>query len=283
MFTIIGGDGNEYGPVPASQVRAWIAGGRANLQTRAKKLGADEWRTLGDFPEFSPAAAVPVPPPPLPEVAALPSGPVDARTLADELIARAEKLRIGACLGRGWDLWMNHFGQLMLVNFVFLLISLAVAFVPFGSMVFGGVLAAGMFHYVLKLLHGESAAVLDLFSGFNQAAGPLILAGIVVTLLTAVGLICFILPGIYLGVAWTFTYPLVLEKKLEFWTAMEVSRRVITRNWWQMFLLMIVAGLLAALGLTILLVGVLLTMPISMCALACAYDALCNPENPSAA
>lgn len=60
MFTIIGGDGKEYGPATAAQVRSWIAAGRANLQTKAKALGTDEWRALGDFPEF---AAPAVPPP----------------------------------------------------------------------------------------------------------------------------------------------------------------------------------------------------------------------------
>lgn len=53
MFIIIGGDGKEYGPVNAEQIRAWIAGGRANLDTRAKALGSDEWRRLGDFAEFA--------------------------------------------------------------------------------------------------------------------------------------------------------------------------------------------------------------------------------------
>ncbi len=52
MFTIIGGDGQEYGPASADQLRAWIAAGRANLDTRAKAVGSDEWQRLGDFPEF---------------------------------------------------------------------------------------------------------------------------------------------------------------------------------------------------------------------------------------
>ena len=33
MYTIIGGDGKEYGPVTAEQIRSWIAAGRANLET----------------------------------------------------------------------------------------------------------------------------------------------------------------------------------------------------------------------------------------------------------
>ena len=59
MFIIIGGDGREYGPVTADQVRAWINGGRANLETRAKQAGANEWRRLGDFPEFGAPAEPP--------------------------------------------------------------------------------------------------------------------------------------------------------------------------------------------------------------------------------
>lgn len=61
MFIIIGGDGKEYGPVTADQIRAWIASGRANLDTQAKALGTDEWRRVGDFAEFSsPDGAPPV-------------------------------------------------------------------------------------------------------------------------------------------------------------------------------------------------------------------------------
>ena len=59
MFFIIGGDGKEYGPVTVEQIRAWLAAGRANLDTQAKALGTDEWRRVGDYAEFSPAAGVP--------------------------------------------------------------------------------------------------------------------------------------------------------------------------------------------------------------------------------
>jgi uncharacterized RDD family membrane protein YckC len=62
MFTIIGGDGKEYGPATADQIRAWISAGRANLETKAKALGSEEWRRLGDFAEFAGTSA----PPPIP-------------------------------------------------------------------------------------------------------------------------------------------------------------------------------------------------------------------------
>lgn len=59
MFMIVGGDGKEYGPVTAEQVQAWIAAGRANLDTKAKAVGSDEWRRLGDYAEFGGAGALP--------------------------------------------------------------------------------------------------------------------------------------------------------------------------------------------------------------------------------
>jgi len=64
MFTIIGGDGKEYGPATAEQLRSWINAGRANLETKAKLAGETEFRRLGDFPEFG-GTATPVEPPPL--------------------------------------------------------------------------------------------------------------------------------------------------------------------------------------------------------------------------
>ena len=65
MFTIIGTDGKQYGPVSTSQVRSWVAAGRANLDTQTRAVGSDEWRRLGDFPELSdrPVST----PPPLPD------------------------------------------------------------------------------------------------------------------------------------------------------------------------------------------------------------------------
>lgn len=59
MFTIIGGDGKEYGPASADKIRAWIAAGRANLDTQARAAGSDEWRRLGDYAEFAPAGETP--------------------------------------------------------------------------------------------------------------------------------------------------------------------------------------------------------------------------------
>jgi uncharacterized RDD family membrane protein YckC len=79
MFIIIGGDGKEYGPATAEQIRAWITAGRASLDTRAKALGSDEWRRLGDYAEFT----TPETPPVLAGVPQLPSDVAPAAAFAN--------------------------------------------------------------------------------------------------------------------------------------------------------------------------------------------------------
>ena len=76
MFTLLGADGKEYGPVTAGTVIEWIRDGRANLQTKAKLGREDEWKTLGDFEEFNARAPVADAPPVL--AAAPDPAPVEA-------------------------------------------------------------------------------------------------------------------------------------------------------------------------------------------------------------
>jgi hypothetical protein len=58
MYTIVGGDGQRYGPVSADQLRQWVAQGRANGQTLTYREGGD-WRALSTYPEFADLAAPP--------------------------------------------------------------------------------------------------------------------------------------------------------------------------------------------------------------------------------
>jgi len=100
MFTIIGGDGREYGPVPSDQVKRWLAEGRANLSTRAKRVGEETWGTLGDFAEFT-AGGTPPPmtPPPVAPAAPAYQAPYAAQAVAapqSELELASRWVRLGA-------------------------------------------------------------------------------------------------------------------------------------------------------------------------------------------
>jgi len=279
MYTIIGGDGKEYGPVSAEQVRAWIAAGRASPDTRAKALGTDTWRRLADFPAFGGSGDEP----PVIATAATTATAVDAEGIAADLIGRAAKLDIGSCYERSWNLLKAHLWSLVGTSFLIAAVSGGLSFVPHvgfaGAMLFGGVFNGGLYYFFLLKIRGRPATLSDAFAGFSVALVPLMLAGLAVSSLTFLGCVALLLPGIYLAVSYAFTYMLVIDQKLSFWTAMEVSRRVITAQWWRVFGLMLLAIPFALLGVALLLVGLLFALPLIVGALVYAYEDLCHPPS----
>ena len=117
-----------------------------------------------------------------------------------------------------------------------------VAFIPIiGSilhLLFGGVIMGGLYLACLRRMRGEQVSVGAVFDGFKLCFVQLMLAGAISSLLMQIGLICCLLPGLYLFVAWVFVPALVADKRMEFWSAMELSRKIATRVWFPVFLLL---------------------------------------------
>ncbi|HMD61240.1 MAG TPA: GYF domain-containing protein [Opitutaceae bacterium] len=268
MYTIIGGDGKEYGPVTADQVRAWIAGGRANQETKIKVVGTDEWKRIADVPELAGAGAEGAVPP----LAAAAVG------------GSAPKLEIISCYERSWELLKANFWPLVGVSFLIMVISSVIGRVilfPFGfitSLFLAGVLTGGWYYYFLLKIRGQTATVGDAFAGFTRAFITLVATWLLISIFVALGFCFLILPGIYLAVAYQFTYILATDKRLGIWDSMETSRRVITGQWWRFLGLLLLGIPFFILGLAALGVGIFVAMPLIVGAVAYAYEDLCNPK-----
>ena len=188
-YTIIGGDGKQYGPITGDDLRKWISEGRLNAQSLAKADSDAEFRALSTFPEladaFAPQAAEPSAPP----------------VFDSTMLAEGDyELDIGDCISKGWELVKKNFwpavgvtALVMLamgaVNQIFGLfsrsainemvvqhqftpgaIAIVIAVTIISAPVYT-VFTAGLFKYFLKLIRGESAGVGDAFSGFGRASG----------------------------------------------------------------------------------------------------------------
>jgi uncharacterized membrane protein len=77
---------------------------------------------------------------------------------------------------------------------------------------------------------------------------------------------------IYLGVLWTFSILLVVDKGYGFWDAMQLSLRAVRRRWWMTLLFLFVTNLIAGVGALFCLVGFLYTAPLANAAKAHLYD-----------
>jgi hypothetical protein len=283
-YRIIGADGRQYGPATTEQIKEWIASGRANGQTQVQAEGSVDWKPLANFPEFAEAlaakaAAAPAPQAPAPQAPAPFPGPAPSAAPAvqeADFLARDYEVSIGSCLSRSWDLLMKNFWLLLGATLVLGLIEGTVGFLA-------GVCAGGGYFLFLKLIRGERAEFGDAFAGFSLAFLQLFLAGLVVGLLASVGLVCCILPGIYLIVAWTFAVPLVIDKKMEFWPAMELSRKMVHKHWWVLFGLHLVNFLVILLGFCLCCVGAFVAQPLILGALAYAYEDIFGKRSAPAA
>jgi uncharacterized membrane protein len=66
--------------------------------------------------------------------------------------------------------------------------------------------------------------------------------------------------------------PLVIDRNLAFWDAMELSRKMVSKHWFIVFAFLLVAGLLAGCGALACCVGIFVTIPIASVAIMYAYE-----------
>jgi hypothetical protein len=247
-------------------LRDWIAAGRANGQTLVQREGETDWKPLSSLTEFadaltatpSPALLPPAEPPPIPAAP-------DPNALANEVIARGVPVNIGSCLGRAWDMMMSDFWPIIGVSALILIIVSSVGLIA-------GPLFGGLFCFYLKKIRRQPVQLSDAFAGFSSLFLPLFLGALVASLLTSVGFAACFFPGVYLAVAWKLTLPIITDKRLGFWEAMEVSRKVVTKNWWMLFLFTLVCWLINFGGFLLCIIGLLVTIPWTMIALTFLYE-----------
>lgn len=104
-----------------------------------------------------------------------------------------------------------------------------------------------------------------------QKLMPQIISGTVSSL--PVFLVCMI-PMIFFTVCFQFILPLIIDKQMDFATAMKTSWRMVMKHWWHVFGLVIVAGIVSLLGVLGCCIGALFTAPIGMMAVMFAYETI---------
>ena len=183
-----------------------------------------------------------------------------------------------AWLRGGWSLFLPNAGPFVGFGVVAIVVSVlaTIAFeqIPVVGWLLPTVVTAPLFAGFLaasfKLVRGEILEFGDFLRGFDFLV-PLALGAIVSNALVTMGMILLIAPRIYIAVGYTFMNALILEEKLDFWQAMEGSRRVVHRRWLSFFgfgLLLMMINLAGALALG---VGLLISMPVTYAAMAVAY------------
>ena len=186
--------------------------------------------------------------------------------------------------------------------------------VALASLVVGPALQGGLYAFMLRCVRGQQAEVGNIFDGLRYQFGQLFLGGLLVAVLAigtalpgialgvaggimvsqhtampaaialiTVGTIAMLVPLVYLSVCWAFTLPLIMDKRLEFWDAMKLSRAVIRKHWWRSFAFLFVVGLVTVVGVFACFIGYFFTLPLGTAAMCYGYEKLFSDPTPEKA
>jgi uncharacterized membrane protein len=120
----------------------------------------------------------------------------------------------------------------------------------------------------------------DFFKGLsNKYFLQIFLISLVGGAITALGILLLIIPGIYIAVSYSFAVQIAIDWELDFWEALEASRKLISKNWFSMFGFILVLTLINMAGILALGVGIIFTAPLTICTLLVAYDDILGNHN----
>lgn len=121
-------------------------------------------------------------------------------------------------------------------------------------------LTMGLHMMCVRRALGQPISFGTAFSYFS-VAGSAVAGALLSLLLSCLGAALFIIPGIYLTVAYQMTTRLIGDQNLSAWRAMEISRRAVGHQWFAVLGLNLAVGLLTALSALLLLIPLIWTLP----------------------
>lgn len=186
-------------------------------------------------------------------------------------------------ISQAWQLWKNHIvfswlvlGCIFAVNIVFGLLdpygkSVLVSLLSMLVMLFFQLGAVGLF---LKLVRSGQEGDIKEIIGQKEIYPQALLGTIIFYIMAGIGFVLLIIPGIYVTVRFMFLSYVFVDQKLEWKEALKEASRLTEGRRLDLFgftLLLIVFNLVGAL---LLLVGLLVTIPVSTIAMTMMYESL---------
>jgi uncharacterized membrane protein len=168
----------------------------------------------------------------------------------------------GRWISEAWRLVQSDLGAFVLVGLVFMLLS--------GVPLIQGPLTVGFHIFCIKKLNNRPAEFADLFAGFSYFV-PALVASLLIAVFTGIGLLACLVGAIVVAAALHFTYVFIADKRMDFWPAMQASHAVVKNDYFGFTMFLIVLFLVNVLGAICCLVGLLISVPVSIAAVTVAY------------
>ncbi len=176
----------------------------------------------------------------------------------------------GRWISEGWGVVKGDLGNFILMTLIALALWLVACGTVIGHVIVGGPLASGMFIAIRRKMQEGRTELMDLFAGFNLFIDSFLIC-LVTSLFAFIGLLFCIVPVFLVAAIYLFPYLFLVDRQHSFWDAMEASRKLATADVLGYVMFVILLALLNLVGLMLAGVGLLVTIPITLAAIAVAY------------
>jgi uncharacterized membrane protein len=181
------------------------------------------------------------------------------------------KAQTGRWISAGWEMVKADLGNYALVSLIFVLVN------SFASIVTQGPLQVGFHLHIMKKMYNKRSDIGDLFKGFDYFV-PAFVAALLIGIFVFVGSLLCIIPGLVVAAVCKFTYLFILDKRMDFWPAIEASHNVTKNDYFGFTLFLLALAGINILGFLCCIVGLLVTVPLSLAAITVAYQEIVGFE-----
>jgi uncharacterized membrane protein len=170
----------------------------------------------------------------------------------------------GRWIGEGWRIVQADLGTFFLLALVFSLLNCAI------PLILQGPLFVGFHIFCAKKLFGKRAEFADLFTGFNFFI-PSLVASLLLSLFVSIGTLFCIIPGLVIAAMYKFVYLFILDKRMDFWPAMQASHAVVKNDYFGFTMFLVALIGVDILGVLCFVVGIFIAIPVTIAAITVAY------------
>jgi len=166
-----------------------------------------------------------------------------------------KQIHIRESLKAGWGLFMKRPWYLLGLLIAFALLFTATSSQGAVVTALAYVVNAGYLALLLRHYAGETVVFDDIFSVDQQKWISFAFLALIKGVAILLGLVCFIVPGVYLAVRWIFAELYVIDKGMRPLEALKASSELTEGVRWKLFLFSLVSVFLILIGLLFLIVG----------------------------
>src|SRR5580704_6220773 len=130
------------------------------------------------------------------------------------------KSETGRWVSEGWQMVKADLGTYIVLALIFTAIN------SVGSVITQGPLMVGFHIVCMKKMMNRQTKIGDLFKGFNYFV-PAMVASIIIALFTLAGALACLVGGLVVAAIFNFTYLFIVDKRMDFWPAMQASHAVV--------------------------------------------------------